>query len=124
MSDERTSGLVTFLAGLAAGAALGILFAPRSGKETRDAIRNKGRDAKDALDDMLDAGHEKWSAMKGKASDTASMSRDEVNDFVRFMFKEGKDLWERVRTDAEDTAEDVAAKARRAAEDVKRAAHN
>ena len=92
MSNERSNGIFTFLAGLAAGAALGILLAPQSGKETREAIRKKGRDAKDSLDEMIDEGREQWSKAKGKASDATSMTRDEVDDFVRFMFKEGKDL--------------------------------
>jgi gas vesicle protein len=51
---------VTFLTGLgigiALGAAVGILFAPRSGVETRRAIRNRGKKignrARDAWDDL------------------------------------------------------------------------
>ena len=99
MSNERTSGAFIFLAGLAAGAALGILFAPQSGKETRAKLTSKGRAAKDKLDDLIEEGHEQWSEVKGKAADAATMTRDEVNDFVRFLFEEGKDLVERVKED-------------------------
>ncbi|HXY39126.1 MAG TPA: YtxH domain-containing protein [Vicinamibacteria bacterium] len=44
-SDDRdTSGLVlSFLLGALSGAALAILFAPRSGRETREAIGEKLR---------------------------------------------------------------------------------
>jgi len=123
MSNERNNGLLGFLAGIAAGAVLGILFAPQSGKETRDAIRRKSRDAKDKLDEMIDEGHEKWSDMKGKASDAASMTRDEVDDFVRFMFKEGKYLWERVSDDASDAGKRMAREAKNAADDLRKSAN-
>lgn len=96
MSDERGNGWLAFVAGLAAGAVLGILLAPKSGKETRDAIRDRTRGAKDDLDDLIDQGREKWKEARGKAADKATMTRDEVDDFVRFLSKEGGDLWDRV----------------------------
>ena len=39
MADNSGSGLVWFLAGLGIGAAAGILYAPRAGAETREALR-------------------------------------------------------------------------------------
>lgn len=42
------------LAGVAAGAILGILFAPAKGSETRQKIAGKGDDLKDALKDKFD----------------------------------------------------------------------
>ena len=47
MSNQGSSGLGMFLSGLLLGAALGLLFAPRSGKETREMIASKAVDAKD-----------------------------------------------------------------------------
>lgn len=97
MDNGRHTGWVAFLAGLAAGAALGVLFAPASGSETRERLANKGRDAKDHLDEAIDKARQQWSDMKGKAHDAATMTRDEVDDLIRFLFKEGSDLVERVR---------------------------
>lgn len=37
-SEERGSGLLLFVTGAAIGAALGVLLAPRSGRETREDI--------------------------------------------------------------------------------------
>ena len=102
---------------------MGILLAPQSGKETREAIRKKGRDAKDSLDEMIDEGREQWSKAKGKASDATSMTRDEVDDFVRFMFKEGKDLWERVTDDASSAGKKVAKDARHAADEFRKSSN-
>lgn len=48
MSDrESSNGLVWFLAGLGAGALLGVLYAPRSGRETRQALREKAEEGRD-----------------------------------------------------------------------------
>jgi gas vesicle protein len=46
--DGGGSGLGTFLLGAAIGAGLALLFAPRSGAETRADIRRRARDARDA----------------------------------------------------------------------------
>ncbi len=42
------------LAGLAAGAVLGILFAPDKGTETRKKIVNRGVELKDSVKDKID----------------------------------------------------------------------
>jgi YtxH-like protein len=44
---KRTSGIPLFLAGLGTGAALGILFAPGSGEETRKHIAERTQDGID-----------------------------------------------------------------------------
>ncbi len=119
MSNERSYGIFGFLAGAAVGAALGVLFAPRSGKETRDLIANKAKDAKDDLDDLIDRGREEWSKAKGKAHDTADMTKDEVKDFIRFLFEEGRDLADRVKDDVQGTAEETGSRARQAADHIR-----
>ena len=48
MSERDSSnGLLWFLAGLGVGAALGVLYAPRSGAETRQALREKAEEGRD-----------------------------------------------------------------------------
>ena len=50
MSDrENSNNLMWFLAGLGFGALLGVLYAPRSGRETRTAIRNTAQEGKDFI---------------------------------------------------------------------------
>jgi gas vesicle protein len=68
MSNNHESGCVGgYLAAFAIGAVVGtgiaLLYAPRSGKETRDLLAKKGRDLKgkasDALEDVADFVHGK-----------------------------------------------------------------
>ena len=52
MSNNKKSGLGKFLAGIGIGAGLGILFAPKSGEETRKILKNKLDDFVEALKDV------------------------------------------------------------------------
>ena len=67
MSDRDSNSFMWFLAGLGFGALLGVLYAPRSGRETRNAIRSsaqegkdfikkQGREARDAMGEWVDRG--------------------------------------------------------------------
>jgi gas vesicle protein len=47
MSDHDGSGFAWFLAGLGVGAAIGILYAPQSGSETREALRARAEEGRD-----------------------------------------------------------------------------
>lgn len=123
MSNAKTNGILGLLAGVAVGATLGILFAPASGKKTRARIRERMNHAKDDLADSIDRAHEEWSKAKGKAADMTSMTKDEVSDFVRFLFEEGKDLKARLGRDVEDAAENVASKARKTSDNVRHSAN-
>ena len=50
MSDRDSgSGILWFLAGLGIGAAVGILYAPQSGSETREALRAKAEEGKEYM---------------------------------------------------------------------------
>lgn len=75
MSDRDGSGLVWFLAGLGLGALAGVLYAPRSGAETRDAlraraeegkeyVRNRAREARDQAQQWADRGRDAMSQQK------------------------------------------------------------
>ena len=58
--NSSEKGILAFLAGLTTGAVLGILFAPRSGEETRKLIGEKAdeysEEAKKQMDGAIKAG--------------------------------------------------------------------
>jgi gas vesicle protein len=85
MSTKST--LAITLTALAAGAALGLLLAPASGKDTRKKLVKKGTDIRDKLADMLKEGGELVQKLKddasglaGKAKDGADAVKDRVKD--------------------------------------------
>lgn len=67
MSEQSGSGVLWFLAGLGIGAVVGVLYAPRSGNETREAllsraeegreyVRSRAREAREQASDWVDRG--------------------------------------------------------------------
>jgi len=73
------SSLAIALTALAAGAALGVLLAPRSGAETRKKIMRKGDALKDRLNEMLREGEGLLEDLKGEAETTGKKMRSEAN---------------------------------------------
>jgi gas vesicle protein len=71
---------VYFVTGLAAGIALGILFAPNSGEETRDLIVRKAGEGKDALKEQGLRLKKQAKEMGNRAADIVDDSREALND--------------------------------------------
>lgn len=71
MSDCNNSGgsfMGGMLMGLLVGGALGLLYAPQSGKETRKLIKTKALVVKDKVMDGIDMAKEEAVEFKGKAT--------------------------------------------------------
>lgn len=93
MSDERSGsgGFSCFLAGLGIGALVGVLFAPKAGKETRDDlmsgaregtdyIRQRSRQAAGQVNDYVDRGREYMDKGRAQWEDFVSKGRHYVNE--------------------------------------------
>ncbi len=67
-NESGASGLGWFLAGLGMGALIGVLYAPKAGKETREDIVNSALDAKEKAAELVEQGKQKASeyAEQGK----------------------------------------------------------
>lgn len=80
--------VVALLAGLAAGAVLGVLFAPEKGSETRDKINDSLGDLGDALkeraeqqmDQLNDFKEKIVAAVKSKINHTETIIDEEIEE--------------------------------------------
>jgi len=75
--------LLGVLAGVAAGALLGVLFAPDKGSETRRKISKKGKDyaddLKDRFDEFVNKANEKFERGKEEVSDYTGETKSKMN---------------------------------------------
>jgi len=97
MADRDGSGFLWFLAGLGIGAAVGILYAPKAGEETRQRLR-------DVADDMPGTVRERARQAREQAGTWAEKGRDYLNqqkDQLRSAYEAGRQAYR------EATAENV-----------------
>lgn len=58
MSDSESHGFLWFLTGLGIGAAIGVLYAPRSGRETRETIVSRAEEGRTVMADRAQKARE------------------------------------------------------------------
>jgi gas vesicle protein len=77
MAEEYGSKAVWFMAGIAIGATVALLYAPATGEETRRTIARKAQRGRDALadsgSDLLDRGREMYERGRKLADEAADM---------------------------------------------------
>jgi gas vesicle protein len=56
--ENKINGLAWFVAGLGVGALVGILYAPKAGRELREDLANGTRQAADKMGDLVGKGRE------------------------------------------------------------------
>lgn len=71
--------LTAMLAGAAAGAIMGVLFAPDKGSETRKKIKDKGKGIADDVKDKFRKGREKLNNLKERAEESIN---EKVEEFA------------------------------------------
>ena len=72
MSDRSGGSFLWFLAGLGVGAVVGVLYAPRSGDETREVLISKAREGQDRMRQQARRARE-------QANDWVDRGRDVLN---------------------------------------------
>ncbi len=92
-NDSSSNSFMWFLAGLGFGALLGVLYAPRSGRETREAIRNtaqegkeyirrQGKEAREAVGDWVERGKDAINRQKEQFSSAFEAGRQAYREGV------------------------------------------
>jgi gas vesicle protein len=95
MADETqsSSGFSWFLAGLGIGALIGVLYAPKAGKETREDLaasaregseylRQRSREAADQINQIVDRSKAQVSEYVDRGKEYIDRSRAQWDDFV------------------------------------------
>jgi gas vesicle protein len=91
--DNKVQGLAWFIAGLGVGALVGILYAPKSGRETREELaqgaregseylRNRTRQAMDQVSTIVDKSREQVGEYVDRGRDAVDRGRAHWEDFV------------------------------------------
>ena len=78
--NDNSKVLVGLLAGLAAGAALGLLFAPEKGTETRDKLSQSLKDLGDTIKERAADEINNLSNFKDKVVDSVKQKVSSVED--------------------------------------------
>lgn len=91
MSDESCggSGMLWFLAGLGVGTALGVLYAPKPGSETRDSLRNAAGEGRDVMQERARRYREQAQQWAERGKETFSQQKDNL----RSAFEAGRQAY-------------------------------
>jgi len=81
MSNSNGKLISALLIGAAAGAVLGLLFAPDKGTEVRKKMMKGGNDLMDDLCDRIEEGKEMLKKFKEKVVDKAEDYKSKASDF-------------------------------------------
>ena len=106
--EKRSGGLGTLFVGLAIGAGLALLFAPRSGAETRQQLRRRAermRDAaENAVDEVTGTVHDTFEAARQRVEEKIDAARDAIEtkrDQVQRAVDAGREAAQQARADLE-----------------------
>jgi gas vesicle protein len=89
MSDEGGGGFLWFLAGLGIGAAVGILYAPKSGGELRQQLREVAEDGTNTVRERARQAREQAGSWADKGRDYLSHQKEQV----RTAFEAGRQAY-------------------------------
>lgn len=78
-SGDGASKFAYFLAGIGFGAALALLFAPRSGQETRDLISSKASQGKEYMTAKSKEVRGQAEDLVGKAKDMVAQQKEQLS---------------------------------------------
>jgi gas vesicle protein len=82
MADNVGSKVTYFLVGLGVGAMVGILFAPKSGEETRDFLSKKADEGRDYAQRKARELRERADELVERGKDVATRKKDSISAAV------------------------------------------
>lgn len=103
MSDSNSNSFLWFLAGLGVGAVAGVLYAPRSGNETREALLSRADEGREYV-------RERARQARSQASDWVDRGRDVLNqqkDQFRAAYDAGRQAYHQATTEDNPAAKNL-----------------
>jgi gas vesicle protein len=95
MADNDSSGFVWFLAGLGLGGLIGVLYAPKSGNETREELRARAEDGKEYVRSRAREARDQASGWVDKGRDVVSQQKDQF----RAAYEAGRQAYQEATTE-------------------------
>jgi gas vesicle protein len=77
MSDSNGNSFLWFLAGLGVGAVAGVLYAPRSGNETREALRSKAEEGREFVRDRAQVARSQAGQWVDRGKEVLNQQKDQ-----------------------------------------------
>ena len=102
--EKKPAGIGPFVAGLAIGAGLALLFAPKSGEDTRRELERRARKVGDQAQDLV-------SELTGSVGDTFQHAKDRIGSRIDAA-RDAVDLKRRQVTNAVEAGREAAQQAR------------
>jgi gas vesicle protein len=119
---EDKSGLGYFLLGLGIGVAAGILWAPRSGQETRQLISDRAGEGADYLKSRADEGRQYVSQRANEGAQYVRQRTDEIKSSAADIYEKGRNTVAKQRENLNAAVEAGKQAYRDAVSDVRSAA--
>ncbi len=96
MSDHDGNSFVWFLAGLGLGALAGVLYAPRSGTETREVLRARAEEGRDYVRSRAREARDQASQWADRSRDVVSQQKEQF----RAAYEAGRQAYHEATTEA------------------------
>jgi len=99
------NGLSSFLLGLGVGVGIGMLFAPKSGQETRELIKNKAGEGTDFLKQKAGEGTDFLKQKAGESTDFLKQRSADIKQTASEWVDKGKEALGRQKDHIADAVE-------------------
>jgi len=103
MSDRDGSSFVWFLAGMGLGALVGVLYAPRSGSETREALKNRAEEGREYMRNRAREARDQASEWVDRGRDVVSQQKDQF----RAAYEAGRQAYQEATSEAAPAPKNV-----------------
>jgi len=98
MSDRDGNSFVWFLAGLGLGALVGVLYAPRSGSETREVLRARAEEGRDYVKSRAREARDQASQWVDRGRDVLSQQKEQF----RAAYEAGRQAYQEATTETKN----------------------